>query len=78
MLNRFIEKFLLSATLSIAIISCLCWGKIIAQTYEQKTVANSDALETQTMRQIRSNATMFSGAMVVLARVVSIAANDED
>ena len=78
MLNRFIEKFLLSAALSIAIISCLCWGKIITQTYEQNTVASSDNLETQTIRQIRSNVTMFSGAIVVLARVVSIAANDEE
>lgn len=78
MLNRFIEKFLLSATLAIVIISFVCWGKIIAHTYEQNTVASADALETQTMRQIRSNATMFSGAMVVLARVVSIAASDED
>lgn len=80
MLNRYLDKFLLMVMLSVVSLSCLCWGKILfGQNGAEPTLVKSAVSEeVRTVKQIRNNATMLSGALVVLSRFVHIATNEED
>ncbi|UII30274.1 hypothetical protein LVD17_18435 [Fulvivirga ulvae] len=80
MLNRHLDKFLLMTMLSAVLLSGLCWGKILFGHSGNEPILVESAVseEVRTVKQIRSNATMLSGALVVLSRFVHIATNEED
>ena len=79
MLNRYLDKFLLATMLAVVILSCVCWGKMIFEQngHEPELVENAVSEEVQKVKQIRSNVTMLSGALVVLSRFVSVATEED-
>lgn len=73
------KSLLMTVAVSIVMVSCLCWGKIISENYSRDEVAVEQEItkETTTVEQIKDNAILFSGAMLVLARHLSLN-NDKD
>ncbi|MBL6449516.1 hypothetical protein JMN32_24605 [Fulvivirga sp. 29W222] len=80
MSNQYLDKLLLITMFSIMFLSCLCWGKILLDGNGDEPILVESAVseEVRTVKQIRNNATMLSGALVVLSRFVHIASGEED
>lgn len=67
---------LLSLTFCVVLVSCISWGRIITEASDSNAGVEQLTSQVKTAEQIKQQAVVFSGVMVVLLRHLPISNED--